>query len=57
VPAIGLSGIYGGVTVLKAACGVDSVYIDRVLAPFVKALQKLAREHSTSTSADVTKCK
>lgn len=40
---------------LKAACVSNPGYVDRLIIPFVRVIQRMAREHlNATTNADVT---
>lgn len=42
--------IFGTIMILKAACMNNPCYIDRMIAPFMRVLQKMSREHLAPTS-------
>lgn len=48
------SSLFGSLMILKAACVNNQCYIDRLITPFMRVLQKMAREHLTPTSQETT---
>ncbi|XP_072179557.1 transformation/transcription domain-associated protein-like [Diadema setosum] len=48
------SGLFGTLMILKAACTNNISYIDRLITVFMRALQKMAREHLNPSSTDAT---
>nr|XP_054766791.1 transformation/transcription domain-associated protein-like [Lytechinus pictus] len=48
------SGLFGTLMILKAACTNNISYIDRLITVFMRALQKMAKEHLSPSSNDAT---
>lgn len=49
------ASLFGTLMMLKAACVSNPGYVDRLVIPFVRVVQRMAREHlDAATSADVT---
>ncbi|CAL4066669.1 unnamed protein product, partial [Meganyctiphanes norvegica] len=46
------STLFGTLMILKAACGNNPCYIDRIIMPFMKVLQRMARDHLSHTPPD-----
>lgn len=46
------TSLFGTLMILKAACQNNPCYIDRLIMPFMKVLQRMARDHLSHTSAD-----
>lgn len=40
--------------VLKAACSNNPGYVDRMIIPFIRVIQRMAREHLNSTNAETS---
>ena len=51
-PQASPSSLYGTLMILKAACHNNIYYIDRLIAPFMKVLQRMTREHLNPTSSN-----
>jgi transformation/transcription domain-associated protein len=45
------STLFGTLMMLKAACVSNPSYIDRLITPFMRVLQRMAREHIVPTPA------
>ncbi|XP_030846194.1 transformation/transcription domain-associated protein [Strongylocentrotus purpuratus] len=48
------SSLFGTLMILKAACTNNISYIDRLITVFMRALQKMAKEHLSPSSTDAT---
>lgn len=48
------ASLFGTLMMLKAACVSNPGYVDRLILPFVRVIQRMAREHLNATSTDVT---
>ncbi|XP_045594313.1 transformation/transcription domain-associated protein isoform X4 [Procambarus clarkii] len=48
------TSLFGTLMILKAACQNNPCYIDRLIMPFMKVLQRMAREHLSHTSTDTS---
>lgn len=48
------SSLFGPLMILKAACINNQCYVDRLITPFMRVLQKMAREHLSPTSHEMT---
>jgi hypothetical protein len=46
-PGASPSTLFGTLMMLKAACVNNASYIDRLITPFMRVLQRMAREHIT----------
>ncbi|XP_068243023.1 transformation/transcription domain-associated protein isoform X3 [Palaemon carinicauda] len=44
--------LFGTLMILKAACQNNPCYIDRLIMPFMKVLQRMARDHLSHTATD-----
>ncbi len=50
------SSLFGTLMILKAACTNNIAYIDRLISVFMRALQKMAREHLSPSSSESSTC-
>ncbi|XP_038044323.1 transformation/transcription domain-associated protein-like isoform X2 [Patiria miniata] len=48
------TSLFGTLMILKAACTNNIAYIDRLISVFMRALQKMTREHLTPSSSEST---
>ncbi|XP_064456550.1 transformation/transcription domain-associated protein-like isoform X2 [Ornithodoros turicata] len=48
------SSLFGPLMILKAACMSNQCYVDRLITPFMRVLQKMAREHLSPASHEST---
>jgi transformation/transcription domain-associated protein len=48
-PGASPTTLFGTLMMLKAACVNNPSYIDRLITPFMRVLQRMAREHITPT--------
>ncbi|KAJ9592433.1 hypothetical protein L9F63_015849, partial [Diploptera punctata] len=48
------STLFGTLMMLKAACVNNPSYIDRLITPFMRVLQRMAREHISPTSTETS---
>lgn len=46
--------LFGTLMILKAACQNNPCYIDRLIMPFMKVLQRMARDHLSHTASDTS---
>lgn len=51
ISSAGPQALLGSLMMLKAACANNPCYIDRIITPFMKCLQKLSREHLNTMSS------
>lgn len=51
-PTATCSTLYGTVMMLKAACKNHSAYVDRFILEFMRVIQRMAREHIATSTAD-----
>lgn len=47
------STLYGTLMMLKAACLKNESYIDRLITPFMRVLQRMSKEHLEATTNDI----
>lgn len=48
------SCLFGTIMMLKAACSSNPSYVDRLIAPFVRVIHRMSREHLTATATDAS---
>lgn len=53
-PSASPTSLFGTLMILKAACQNNTCYIDRLIMPFMKVLQRMARDHLSHPAPDNT---
>lgn len=48
------ASLFGTLMMLKAACVNNPGYVDRTMIPFIRVIQRMAREHLSTTNAEAT---